>query len=255
MSEQDRVFHAYSLYDGVDMPLLAAPATRGWMDTTPERFAYRCLPLVMANQWGWMMLNPVTFSACWNGGPGLDAVTITTASDPPDERVMSHFGSGIVTIGIPYLFRTPPGINLWVKGPSNWFKDGAQALEGVVETDWMPSTFTMNWKLTRPHQPVRFDKGEPLCMLVPVPRGLAEVLEPRLGQLQENSELADLYARWQHERSVFLSALQQRDPEAVARGWQREYMKGLRPDGGRAPEHQTRLHLKEFAGKRLSQRC
>jgi hypothetical protein len=246
MTEQDHLFHAYELYDWVDMPLVAAPMGRSWMDATVERFAYRCLPLVMANQWGWMCLNPFTFSACWNGGPGREAVTITVGSEREEGRVLSHFGSGIITIGIPYLFRTPPGINLWVKGPSNWFKDGACALEGVVETDWMPSTFTMNWKLTRPHQPVRFDKGEPLCMLVPVPRGLIENLEPRLDRLQDHAELAELYAKWQHERSAFLSALQRRDPEAVARGWQREYMKGLRPDGSRAPGHQTRLHLKAF---------
>jgi hypothetical protein len=35
-------------------------------------------------------------------------------------------------------------------------------------------------------------------------------------------------------------------PEAVRRGWQRDYMKGRTVAGDQAEEHQTRLHLKEF---------
>jgi hypothetical protein len=247
MSEKDCDFYAYLIHEHLDVPLVAAPVARDWMDASPERFAYRCLPLAIANQAGWLVLNPVTFSACWNGGPGLDATAITFAAGQPDGRVVSHFGGGIVTFAVPYLFRTPAGVNLWVKGPSNYFKDGAQALEGVVETDWLPSTFTMNWKLTRPNHPVRFEAGEPVSMLVPVPRGLAEGLEPRLVRLEDNAELTALYLKWQRERSEFLSALKEREPAALARSWQRDYMKGLRPDGGRAPEHQTRLRLKEFA--------
>jgi hypothetical protein len=246
MNEKDRAFHAYEIYDQTHMELVPAPVARDWMDATPERFAYRCLPLAIANQAGWIVLNPVTFSACWDGGPGLEAVAITFASGQADARVLSHFGSGTFTIGIPFLFRTPPGINLWVKGPSNWFKDGAQPLEGVVETDWLPSTFTMNWKLTRPHHPVRFEQGEPICMLVPVSRGLAEGLRPERRRLAENRELAAQYNKWQRERSQFLDGLRQRAPDAVARGWQRDYMKGILPDGTRAEEHQTRAPVQDF---------
>jgi hypothetical protein len=230
------------------MPLVTAPVGRDWMDQTPERFAYRCLPLTIANQAGWVIPSPVTFSACWNGALGQDGVTITFASGD-DARVRSHFGSGVITFAVPYLFRTPPGVNLWVKGPSNWIKDGAQALEGVVETDWLPATFTMNWKVTRVGYAVRFDRGEPICMVVPVPRGLAEGLEPVRARLDEDPTLRAQHDTWQRERSRFLADLMGRQPEAVARGWQRDYTKGLLPDGSPAPEHQTRVRLKEFCAR------
>ena len=42
----------------------------------------------------------------------------------------SHFGYGILTWTLPYLFRTPPDWNLLARGPSNLPKDGIQALEG-----------------------------------------------------------------------------------------------------------------------------
>jgi hypothetical protein len=247
MGQDDRIFHAYQLHDQGDMPLVTAPVARDWMDDTTDRFAYRCLPLAIANQAGWLILNPVTFSACWDGGPFREGVTITFPSGEDDPRVTSHFGVGTITFAVPYLFRTPEGVNLWVKGPSNWIKDGVQPLEGIVETDWLPATFTMNWKLTRTHNPVRFDRGDPICMVVPVARGLAEGLEPCLSRLEQTPTLAEQYLRWRGDRDGFLEGLKRREPEAVARGWQRDYMKGLLPNGSRAPEHQTRVHLREFA--------
>jgi len=34
-------------------------------------------------------------------------------------------------------------------GPPNWPKDGVYPLSGLVETDWLPFPFTMNWQMTR----------------------------------------------------------------------------------------------------------
>jgi hypothetical protein len=133
-----------------------------------------------------------------------------------------------------------------VKGPTNWIKDGVQALEGIVETDWLPSTFTMNWKLTRSKYPVRFERGEPICMVVPVTRGLAEGLTPVQVPLSANPELKKEYLDWTVSRTEFLQGLNQREPETVKRGWQRDYVHGIMPSGAKAPEHQTRLSLKEF---------
>ena len=63
-----------------------------------------------------------------------------------------------------YLFRTPPGWSMWAMGPPNHIKDGIQPLAGLVETDWLPFPFTMNWIFTRPGT-VRFEKGEPFCFI------------------------------------------------------------------------------------------
>ena len=40
---------------------------RDWMNATPHRFAYRCLPLTIVNQTGWWIRNPVGFTATWRG--------------------------------------------------------------------------------------------------------------------------------------------------------------------------------------------
>ena len=243
----DNTLTAYALHPNQpdDVFPEPAPIPRAWMDAGHQRHAYRCLPLVIANQCGWVLRNPTGFSAYWYGGAAKEDVELRF--DAPENRSVTHFGSGVITFTIPFLFRTPPGINLWVKGPANWVKDGVQALEGVVETDWIASTFTMNWKLTRVCEWVRFDAGEPFCMLVPVPRGLVETLEPRIEELAENPELKEQYQKWEASRAGFLTDLQSRAPEAVARGWQKDYFQGKTPDGKAVDSHQTRLSVKPFA--------
>ncbi|MBA4067926.1 MAG: hypothetical protein C0501_30335 [Isosphaera sp.] len=241
----ENAFTAYELHPGADTPLEPAPIARDWMDAAHQRHPYRCLPLVIANQAGWVLRNPAGFRAYWYGGPAKEDVELRF-DGPRDNRIVSHFGSGVVTFTVPFLFRTPPGVNLWVKGPANWIKDGAQPLEGVVETDWLASTFTMNWKITRVCEWVRFDKGDPFCMLVPVPRGLAEMLVPRRAAIADDPDLKDQYHRWEESRKGFLTGLSSRDPAAVRQGWQKDYFQGKTPDGADFDPHQTRLNLKGF---------
>jgi hypothetical protein len=241
----EKPFIAYDLYPESPYGLEPASITREWMDRTHLRFPYRCLPLTIANQAGWVLLCPTGFRAYWYGGPNKEDVEIRF-DGPPDNRITSHFGVGTITFTIPFLFRTPPGINLWVKGPTNLVKDGIQALEGVVETDWLASTFTMNWKLTRMCEWARFEKGEPFCMLVPVPRGLAESLVPQRIPLSANPTLQRQYTTWQASRQGFLHDLQVRNPEALKQGWQKDYFQGRGPDGGEFEEHQTKLNIREF---------
>src|SRR5882757_10212642 len=130
-----------------------APATRAWMDDTPEAFAYRCLPLNIANAHGWEVLNPCGFEAIWDGGSGVEALTIKPDAGAVEGRLaQSLFGQGVITFHVEAIVRTPPGWNLWVGGSPNRHKDGVGPLTGVIETDWSPFTFTMNWRFTRPGQ-------------------------------------------------------------------------------------------------------
>ena len=119
--------------------------------------AYHCLPLVIANQWGWQVLCPTDVQVTWDGSLGPSGLTV--AVDPGFAlTIKSQFGSGIVTFSPPWLFRTAPGWDLYVKGPSNRWKANCVALEGVVETWWLNYTFTLNWKLIEPGT-VHFAQG------------------------------------------------------------------------------------------------
>ena len=129
--------------------IVAAPVERGCMDRSVQGFAYRCLPLNIANAHGWFLLNPIAFVARWNGGPEVGAVSLYAHAADTQLLASSHFGQGVLTFNVNALVRTDPGYDLMVTGPLNQPKDGIQPLTGVVETDWAPFTFTMNSKFTR----------------------------------------------------------------------------------------------------------
>jgi len=114
--------------------------------------------------------------------------------------IKSQFGWGIVTFSPRWLFRTPPGWDLYLKGPSNRWKSNCVALDGVIETWWLNYTFTLNWKLIEPGT-VFFARGESLGQLVPVPHATFEnsqAAEVPIG-LVEPKAAQDLLA-WQEKR-------------------------------------------------------
>ncbi len=230
-----------------------APATRAWMDDTPESFAYRCLPLNIANAHGWEVLNPVGFEAVWTGGAGTDAVTIRPdppsagGSADPARTAVSLFGQGIITFHVEGIIRTPPGWNLWVGGSPNRMKDAVAPLTGVIETDWSPFTFTMNWRFTRPHTPVRFEALEPFCFLFPVQRAALEAFAPRLAPLADDPALAERFAAWSRSRDAFHDKMKTDPPKAPADRWQKHYYRGVDSSGqALIADHRAKLRLKPF---------
>jgi hypothetical protein len=218
------------------------------MEATDQRYAYRCLPLNIANAHGWEILNPAGFAASWNGGTGRDAIEVRP--DPGSTApAISHFGYGVLTFHIPCIFRTEPGFDLMAQGPINRPKDAIAALSGVIETDWAPYTFTMNWKFTRPRAAIRFEPGEPFCHVFPVRRGELEGFEPNVRQLSEDAELKEQYAVWQASRRDFLVDLKRPGSPARDERWQKLYYRGLDAAGQKtgAEDHRTRLRLRQFS--------
>lgn len=246
-------FECYPL-DGIELDIQPSDRRRGWMDQTPGAFAYRCLPLSIANAHGWEIRCSGTFEAEWNGGDRPEDVIVRAGTDGA-VRAHGQFGGGVLTFQTKAIFRTPPGYNLWVTGPVNEFKDGIQALSACVETDWLPFTFTMNWKFTRPNTIVRFCKGDPYCFLFPVERGLLEKLQPEFRHIDEEPDLSRQY-QYAYNRRAFFSIVRQfkwdqfkglGPTERGALNWQRWYTKGELPDGTSAVDnHQVTVQVKPF---------
>jgi hypothetical protein len=226
--------------------LVPAPVERDWMERTDSGFAYRCLPLNIANAHGWLILNEAPFTANWNGSPGIDGVAVTATT--PDGTILggSHFGSGVLTFNVNALFRTEPGYDLLVTGPLNQPKDAIQPLTGIVETDWSPFTFTMNWKFTRKFTPVAFERDEAFCMIFPVQRGMIEQIEPEIHSLEAEADVQEAYTAWADSRKAFNDELKVEGSKAQAAKWQKDYFRGTGSFGATPADHRTRLHLKSF---------
>ena len=229
--------------------IVPAPRAREW---SARSSAKRCLPLTMGNQAGWVLLNPRSFTATWGGEAHPSSIEIEYDTGAPEGgQAASVFGYGVLTFAIPYLFRTPPGYNLLARGPANWPKDGASPLDGLIETDWAKVSFTMNWKMTRPGHPVRFEADEPYCMVLPQWRGDLESFAPEIRDIRTDPEAEDDATQWKMWIDERLAGQRQRfvaeqlgfPPPPFDQG----YLKGVSPNGTPAPEHQTRLDLEPFA--------
>jgi hypothetical protein len=232
-----------------DIEIAPAPRWRDWMNATVMRNANRCLPLLAANEAGWVLLNPRRFRAVWSGGEDHDDLDVRYEGPPPPARALSTFGSGILTFPVMFLFRTPPGFDLLARGPANMPKDGIGALEGLIETDWATSTFTMNWKFTRPGEVV-FDEDEPFCMLVPQRRHDLEAFRPEIRPVETESEIAAGWEAFRNSRDDILVRkflAEHTAAHADAReAWEGDYFRGRTADQRPAPEHKTKRRLKPF---------
>jgi len=158
----------------------------------------------------------------------------------------AHFGYGVITFRPHWLFRTTEGHNLWVRGPANGDKDGALPLEGVVETDWLPYTFTMNWKMTRSRFPVLFRAGEPICSLVPYPRGYIETFDASTASIEADPELLRRYGAWHEAREGHKQRAQQTGATPRMAGSDKRYLRGRDTDGVAYDAHQTSVTLDPF---------
>lgn len=232
---------AYLLQDtnsGFD--LVPAPASRGWINQTFN--GSRCLPLLMANQAGWLILNPTPVRFIWDGGARIGSV-IAEGGPGPDGApgLLSHFGWGIITFTLPYVFRTEEGYDLLVRGPANSPKDGISPLEGLVETDHTVASFTMNWQITRPDVWITFEAGEPIAQLVPQRRGELEEFTPQIVSVDSEPELARQVEQWQDSRGEFNAQFQEKGAEAMRGQWQKTYFDGAK---------QNRLRLRPFEDRR-----
>jgi hypothetical protein len=227
--------------------LVPADPSRNWMHDFANRHPYRCLPLAIANTYGWELLSPRRFRATWNGGKAPSDITVEALDDKPgiNHFVQSHFGGGVLTFHTGYLFRTEPGWNMMATGPVNDPKDGIAALTGVIETDWLPFPFTMNWLFTRPGT-VTFEEGEAFCLVYVVQQDIQETVQPEIHGIHSDPDLLKQYEMWREHRSTFLARLGEGDPAAMKEAWQRFYFRGIHPDTGeKVPTHNNKHRTKE----------
>jgi hypothetical protein len=238
--DSSMTLEAYAVNDRPQV-LVPAPPTRDWMDAINNGHAYRCLPLAIGNTYGWQLLLPVDVTAEWNGGPELSDIVIK-CSHP--HQAVSNFKCGILTFDIGYIFRTPPGFHLLVTGPSNTFKDGIAPMTAVVETDWLPYTFTFNYRFTRPGR-VLWKAGEPYAQICLVPAAVQENVQPVIRRLRDNPKLAADHKEWLTRRSSLRTRQNAGDPEAWKRAWDRDYYLGRYADGHSSEAaHTMKMRLK-----------
>ncbi len=193
------------------------------------------MPLTIVNQTGWWIKNPVGFTATWGGSPNPGDIHFDFDSPDPNWNlwINSQFGEGIITWNTPFLFRTEPvGSRLLICGPTNYFRQNVHPLTALIESDWMTMSFTMNYKIMKPNEPVRFEFGEPLFQVIPLISNVCSDLEQaevRYQRLAEDPEMLQAYQNWSTGRTNFHKAKARQ--EVKPDQWQKDYFQGRDASG------------------------
>ena len=146
---------------------------------------YKCLPLSIANMQGLAFSSPFSFEVFWNGGHTIDSISFNVYNDSEIHNfekmnhvsVSSEFGHGIFTMHFPLLLKTPPNVNLMTIAPPNYPLIGITPMSGVVETDNLSFTFTLNFKIDLPDTLFKIEKNYPLMGIIPIPRNYCDSFE------------------------------------------------------------------------------
>lgn len=209
---------------------------RDWFN---EHFYY-CLPLNIANQYGFIIKSTRTFEATWDGqmGPSGDvSIKFLDADIAGGQIISSHFGSGIVTIQNAFHLKTPPGINLMTIQPPNIITPGFQAMAGVVESDQLRRDFTFNIKLTDKDRTILVKAGDPIGAFMPIPRYFVDGFE--IAHIDEIFDIS-LHLNEQVDGREFARQRASDDLEKSHEAG-RKYFNGIHAFGEKYTDHQKRI--------------
>lgn len=179
------------------------PMKRSWMNKVVGTNAYQCVPLNIANQYGWMVLNPTEFCAQWDGGEFKESLQVHYHDYPETNYAQSHLHNGTLTVVPDFIIKTPKGISTLIGGVPNYPIPRVTPLQAVVETDWLPFTFTYNFKFNLPGE-VIFKKGDPLFAFYPFKRGEIDKYEITMKPISSDKDFSDEYFTYRDSRDKII---------------------------------------------------
>ena len=200
---------------------------------------YRCLPLTIGNQYGFVVTSEFDFSFVWNGGndPGDVSFEFNEDTETLNEkyfRIESHFGHGIITISPPVVFKTPKGVNLMTINPPNSIVPNITVMTGVVESDNLNNPFTFNLKIQIPNIKVFLPAGTPLAGFIPIPRYYADSFSLKLAEDIFDEETMTKNLESLVDTLTHREVVEETLPNQVGR----LYFKGEEVYGNKFPDHQ-----------------
>jgi hypothetical protein len=207
---------------------------------------YYCLPLTIANQYGFVVKSAENMDLYWNDD--TSKVYLETESKIPlsdTSRIQTYhtnFRNGVLTVDNNFIVRTPPGINLMVIQPPNYFIPDLFAMSGVVESDNIRRTFTFNLRVTKPHTKIKIKKGDWLAAFIPIPRYFVENFELINGEEFFSKECLEV-EKIDREKLAFERYTHQEVGGDIGKPNDsgRRYFKGIHANDEPYRDHQKRL--------------
>jgi Family of unknown function (DUF6065) len=196
---------------------------RDWMDGTYKKHAYQCLPMTVANVYGWELILPHDVVAQWDGG---NTVPKILEGESYGGRQLAYGGIvGMVSFSTGWIFGTEPGYETFISGSPNYLRDDAQALSAIIPSSWWPDEFQMNWKINKVGEPVTFEAGMPFMFFSIFESTVLENVEFTVDNLWDNQELMNSRAKY--------GDLKMKNNEENPWTWTKGIRTGLDADGNK----------------------
>lgn len=219
-------------YKEVLKPLKGNPK-RDWFNS----HFYYCLPLTIANQYGFLIESARDFEVIWPGGEQDVQITFLNDDNNNKQVIKNGFGSGIITVQNMFAIKTPIGINVMTIQPPNMFIPGCASMTGVIETDQIKRDFTFNIKVTVPNLKITVKKGDPLGAFIPIQRYFVDKFDAKL--------VTDIFDRELHvnevEESTNLGKERLNEDQQKPHAAGRRYFNGINFDETKYQDHQKRV--------------
>jgi hypothetical protein len=198
---------------------------------------YYCLPLIIGNQYGFVIESLRDFEIMWDGTEANPEIIFLNEENSDKQSIKTGFGSGIVTVQNAFALKTSPGINLMTIQPPNMFIPGCVSMTGVIETDQIRRDFTFNFKVTVPNLKISVKKGDPLGAFIPIPRYFVDNFDTKL--------ISDIFDQELHINEVeeVKNLSDERNSSDKEKPHQagRRYFNGINFDGTEYKDHQKRV--------------
>jgi hypothetical protein len=209
---------------------LKGEAKRNWFNS----HFYYCLPLIIGNQYGFIIKSARNFDAVWDGSEKNATITFNDDIGEEKQVIKSGFGNGIITIQNRFMLKTPIGINLMTIQPPNMYIAGCVAMTGVIESDNIRRDFTFNLKITIPNYKISVRAGDALGAFIPIPRYFIDNFNIKIFEDKEliSNEISE---------QLILSEERQTVDKMMPHQSGRRYFKGIHVDGSKYPDHQKFL--------------
>lgn len=196
---------------------------RDWMDGTYKKHAYQCLPMTVANVYGWELILPHDVVAQWDGE---NTVPKILEGESYGGRQLAYGGIvGMVSFSTGWIFGTEPGYETFISGSPNYLRDDAQALSAIIPSSWWPDEFQMNWKINKVGEPVTFEAGMPFMFFSIFESTVLENVEFTVDNLWDNQELMNSRAKY--------GDLKMKNNEENPWTWTKGIRTGLDADGNK----------------------
>jgi hypothetical protein len=139
---------------------------RDWMENTPEKHAYHCFPVTMANTIGWTLSSPVDISFTWNGITDTTPDTVKILSG--EQYAYTGRGQGTISFMTGLIFKSEKNVSLFTITCPNYFNQDFEVMSSLISTSFYPNELPLAIKAKTPNKEITIKAGEPIATIIPI---------------------------------------------------------------------------------------